>query len=68
MLWMAGDLVTGGVLQRWAYVAFYSVCLPGQEEPTYARLEELISATTPEFQLATRAGNSDPDETNGGGR
>ena len=43
MVWMAGDLVTKGVLQRWAYVACYSVCLPGQEDATYERLKEVIT-------------------------
>jgi len=36
-----------------AYVACLSFCYPGQEEATYARIKELISATVPEFQLAT---------------
>ena len=68
MLWMAGDLVTRGVLQRWAYVACYSICLPGQEDATYERLKEVISATTPGFQVATAPGDGEPGETNGGER
>jgi hypothetical protein len=53
MWWMARDMVLTGVLQRWAYVTYFSVCLPGQEEATYIRLKELIAASVPEFQLAS---------------
>ena len=53
MKWMARDLLLRGVLQRWAYVACYSVCLPGQEDATYARMQEWIAAAVPRFQLAT---------------
>lgn len=68
MVWMAGDLVTTGVLQRWAYVACYSVCLPGQEDATYERLKEVIAAATPGFQTATVPGAGMPDTTVGGER
>jgi Protein of unknown function (DUF3485) len=53
MWWMARDLVTRGVLQRWAYVSCFSVCAPGQEEATYARMREWIAAAVPQFQRAT---------------
>jgi hypothetical protein len=53
MWWMARDLVTRGVLQRWAYISCFSVCAPGHEEATYARMQEWISAAVPQFQLAT---------------
>lgn len=53
MWWMARDLVTKGVLQRWAYVSCFSACPPGQEEATYARICEWIAAAVPEFQIAT---------------
>jgi len=52
MLWMTRDLVTRGVLQRWAYVSCYSYCPPGQEAATFARMAELIGAAVPRFQLA----------------
>jgi len=55
MRWMARDLITKGVLQRWAYVSCFAVCLPGQEDAAYARMEKLIAAAVPEFQLATGA-------------
>ena len=52
MWWMARDLVGTGTLQRWAYVACFATCLPGQEEPTYERMKQFIAAAAPEFQLA----------------
>jgi len=55
MWWMARDLIRQGTLQRWAYVACFSVCLPGQEEATYQRMKEFIAASVPEFQLTTAA-------------
>jgi hypothetical protein len=52
LMWRIGyDLLRTGVLQRWAYVTFFSVCAPGQEEATYARMREFIAAAVPEFQL-----------------
>jgi len=53
---IARDLITTGVLQRWAYIAYFATCSPGQEEQTYARLKQLISASTPDFQLTAKAG------------
>jgi hypothetical protein len=53
MWWMARDLVTRGVLQRWAYISCFSACAPGQEEATYARMREWIAAAVPRFQQAT---------------
>jgi hypothetical protein len=51
MWWMARDLITQGVLQRWAYVACLAVCEPGQENAAYARMEQFIAAAVPHFQL-----------------
>ncbi len=53
MWWMARDLVLTGVLQRWAYVTYFTVCWPGQEEAAYARLKDFIAASVPEFQVAS---------------
>lgn len=39
-----------GVLQRWAYVSYFSTCEPGQEDAVFARMEKLIAASVPEFQ------------------
>ncbi len=52
---MARTLITTGVLQRWAYISYFAVCLPGQEEATYERLKKLIAASAPEFQLTPKA-------------
>jgi hypothetical protein len=54
--WMPRDLLLHGVLQRWAYVSFFSVCAPGQEEATFERMKKLIITTVPEFQLVPSAG------------
>jgi hypothetical protein len=51
MWWMARDLLRTGVLQRWAYVMQFSVCRPGDEEGTYARISEFIRASVPQYQL-----------------
>jgi hypothetical protein len=51
MWWMARELLTTGVLQRWAYVTYFAVCLPGQEQTTFDRLQKLIASSVPEFQL-----------------
>jgi hypothetical protein len=49
--WMGRDLLRTGVLQRWGYVTYFAVCAPGQEEATFLRMSQLISAAVPEFQL-----------------
>ncbi|HLX96326.1 MAG TPA: exosortase-associated EpsI family protein [Verrucomicrobiae bacterium] len=49
--WLTRDLLTTGVLQRWAYVSYFAVCLPGQEDATFDQMEKLIAASVPEFQL-----------------
>jgi len=50
---LAKTLLTSGVLQRWAYVTYFSPCTPGEEEATYERMKKLIAASVPEFQLTT---------------
>ena len=49
-LWLMRDLLTKGVLQRWAYTSFFATCEPGQEDVTYEQLAKLISATVPQIQ------------------
>ena len=49
--WLTRDLLTTGVLQRWAYVSYFAVCQPGQEDATFDRMKKLIAASVPEFQL-----------------
>jgi hypothetical protein len=51
---MSRELIRSGVLQRWAYVSYFSICLPGQEEATFERTKRLIAASVPEFQLTPR--------------
>ena len=48
---LALNLLRTGVLERWAYVSYFSVCEPGQEDATFARMAKLIAASVPEFQL-----------------
>lgn len=50
--WLTRDLLQTGVLQRWAYVSYFSICLPGQEDATFERMKNLIAASVPEFQPA----------------
>jgi Protein of unknown function (DUF3485) len=51
---MTHDLLTTGVLQRWAYISYFAVCEPGQEDATFERMKKLIVASVPEFQLAPK--------------
>lgn len=48
------DFLFTGVLQRWAYVSYFSTCEPGQEDATFARMEKLIASSVPEFQPPPR--------------
>jgi hypothetical protein len=55
MWWMARDLFRTGVLQRWAFISYFSICAPGREDATFERIKKLIAASVPEFQLVPRA-------------
>ena len=55
---MARHMLQTGVLQRWAYVSCFAVCLPGQEDATYERMENFIAAAVPEFQLTPKPGET----------
>jgi len=46
------DLLTTGVLPRWAYVSCLVVCPTGKEEAAYARVKQFLTAAVPEFQTA----------------
>jgi hypothetical protein len=48
---MAKQVITTGVLQRWAYISCFAQCWPGQEDATSERLEKFIQAAVPQFQL-----------------
>jgi hypothetical protein len=52
--WVPHDLLLHGVLERWAYISYFSACLPGQEEATLDRMKKLIATTVPEFQLVPK--------------
>ena len=54
MKWLARDLLRTGVLQRWAYISYFTLCAPGQEDATFARMKNLIAVSAPEFQLPPR--------------
>ena len=47
---MAKELLRTGTLQRWAYVACFAQCLPGEEDKAFARVKEFVSEAVPEFQ------------------
>jgi len=47
--------LTRGVLQRWAYVSYFTVCRPGEEDAAFARMKQLIAASVPGFQLPPAA-------------
>lgn len=55
---MAKQLVLKGVLQRWAYVRFYAICAPGQEDATFEQIKKLIVASVPQFQLTPKSSNA----------
>ena len=52
---MAKGLIFTGVLQRWAYVRFYAVCDPGQEDAAFDEIKQMIVASVPQFQLTAGA-------------
>ncbi|MFA6544569.1 MAG: exosortase/archaeosortase family protein, partial [Limisphaerales bacterium] len=49
---MAEELIKTGTLQRWAYVACFAQCLPGDEDKAFARVKEFVAEAVPEFQRA----------------
>jgi hypothetical protein len=55
MWWMARDLMRTGVLQRWAYVACFSNCLPGQEAATFEKIKGFIAEAVPELHTTPTA-------------
>ena len=54
LLWMAQDVLLKSELDRWAYIAFFSICAPGQQDAVFERMKKLIAASVPEFQLVPR--------------
>ena len=54
-LWMPQDLILHGLLERWSYISFFTVCEPGREEATFEQLKKLMTAIVPEFQTVPAA-------------
>ena len=52
MWWLGRDLLRTGVLQRWAYVAYFAMCTPGQEDATFEQMKNLIAHSVPDLQAA----------------
>lgn len=52
--WLVRDLLRTGVLQRWAYISYFTGCGPGQENAAYDRVRSLIAASVPDFQPPPR--------------
>jgi Protein of unknown function (DUF3485) len=57
MWWLGRDLLRTGVLQRWAYISYFTVCAPGQEDAAFERLKNLIVHSVTEYQLPQRTLN-----------
>jgi hypothetical protein len=55
-MWLMGrDLVMKGLLQRWAYIAYYARCNPGQENALLERMKSFVAQSVPEFQVTAAA-------------
>jgi hypothetical protein len=57
---MAQQLLQTGVLERWAYIACFAECWPGEEEQTWRRMESFIQSATPQFQLVPAGRDTRP--------
>jgi len=54
-MWLlARDVLLTGILQRWAYVSYFAICAPGQEDATFERMKKFIAAAAPDFHLTPR--------------
>lgn len=49
--WLTLDLFRTGALQRWAYISYFALCQPGQEDAKFEQMKRLIAASVPQFQL-----------------
>lgn len=45
------NLFRTGDLQRWAYISYYAVCGPGQQDAAFGEIKRLIRAQVPKFQM-----------------
>ena len=51
MWMMTQGLLREGVLQRWAYVTYFAICRPGDEEVTFDKMAKFIAESVPQFQI-----------------
>jgi len=49
--WLPRDLLLHGVLERWSYISYFTICAPGSEDVTFGRLKQFIAESVPEYQL-----------------
>ena len=54
-LWMPQDLILHGLLERWSYISFFTVCDPGREDAAFEQLKKLMTAIVPQFQTVPAA-------------
>jgi hypothetical protein len=55
LMWsMTRQLIRTGVLQRWAYVRFFTFCEPGREDEAFDEIKRMIAASVPQFQLTPK--------------
>ena len=50
---MTKGLLSEGELQRWAYVTYFAICQPGDEEATFDKMAGFIAESVPQFQTTT---------------
>lgn len=48
---MMRDLLCRGVLQRWSYISYFTLCEPGREDAAFARLKQLIGASAAAYLI-----------------
>jgi hypothetical protein len=60
--WLPRDLLLHGVLERWSYISYFTVCPPGGEDVAFGRLKQFIAESVPEYQLVPAA-NAKPAVT-----
>ncbi len=46
-------LLEKGILERWAYISFFTVCTPGEEDAAFQELSRAIRAAVPDFQTTS---------------
>lgn len=49
---MALHMARTGELQRWAYISYFMLCRPGQEDAAFEAIKKLMRVTVPELQTA----------------